>query len=330
LIFVSSVSSVVKNLNLILIVLFPLIAGADRLTVEGGLPAGTSSVLKPLAYSETLGVFLVERNDQRPSGSERSWSFYGKHLDLLGYVTLSTDAGVSDEHFQASGDVGPRERQLAEMATQAREKLKTEPKSIDKVWADWQKLKTTVCPVKAVRREGSTDLLARDLIAAGIDTPLAPADAKRGCTAAKPGNLRCFTATDGNVVVVVPFKQDCGVSQELLVLYNPRNVEYLKEAQAGEAALKKSDVANARKHLERSLELEPMHAPAHFLHACVEARTGKPFRDGRAELEQILGTEEARQTWLPRIKSDPALANWRLDPEFNRWLLQFPTRSPTK
>jgi hypothetical protein len=315
-----------------LLLLWPLCATAEvlpRLTVEGGLAAGTSSAMRPLAVSEALGLFLVERNDVRPNGSERSWNFYGKHLDLVGYFTLSTNAGVSHENLQQVGEA-PLDRRLAELATKAREKLESDPKTVDKVWADWQKLKSVACPVRAVPRTGAVDLLARDLIAAGIDTPLAPADAKRGCSAPKPGALRCFAATDGDVVVVVPFKQDCGVSQELLVLYNPRNLEYLKEAQAGETALKKNDVAGARKHLERSLELEPMHAPAHFFHACVQARTGTAFREGRAELEQILGSEEARQTWLPRIKTDPGLANWRLDPEFNRWLAQFPTRTPTK
>jgi hypothetical protein len=128
----------------------------------------------------------------------------------------------------------------------------------------------------------------------------------------------------------VPLKQDCGVAQQLLVLYNPKNVEYLREAGLAAAALKKGDVAGARKHLDASLQLEPKHAPAHFLKACVAARTGVAFKDGRAELEQILGSEEERQTWLPKIKSDTNLQNWQRDADFARWLAQFPTRVPVK
>jgi len=62
-----------------LVFLWPLAAAGDtlpRLTVEGGLAAGTASAMKPLAYSEALQIYLVERNDQRPNGSERSWNFY--------------------------------------------------------------------------------------------------------------------------------------------------------------------------------------------------------------------------------------------------------------
>src|SRR5207245_7335473 len=115
-----------------------------------------------------------------------------------------------------------------------------------------------------------------------------------------------------------------------VVLYNPHDIEYLREAELAAAALKKSDLAGAKKHADASLALEPKHAPAHFLKACLAARTGVAFKDGRGELEQILGSEEERQTWLPRIKSDPSLANWRLDADFTRWLAQFPTRVPVK
>ena len=306
-------------------------AEVPRLALESGLQAGTTSELKPLAYSTALGVYLVERNDKRPGTSERSWNFYARTLDLLGYATLTTEAGISTEHVQWMGEGSPApQRALAELATHAREKLVTEPKSLDKLWADWQKLKVVACPVRVAKREGGVDVLAKDLLVATIDTPLAPADAKRGCTPPTPGALRCVSGAESDVVVIVPFKQDCAgpVTQTRLVVYNPRNLEYLKEAQAGEAALKKGDLAGARRHLEASLGLEPKHAPAHFFHACLQARSGVAFREGRAELEQILGTEEERQAWLPRIKQDASLANWRLDPEFNRWFAQFPTRVP--
>jgi hypothetical protein len=300
-----------------------------RLTIEGGLAAGTSSELRPLGYSPSLDVYLVERSDKRPSGNERSWNFYSRSLDLLGYATLTTDAGVSSEHVQWTGEGSAAQKgALAELTSEARQKLVAEPKTLDKVWSSWQKLRSVPCPVRAAKREGSVELLAKDLLVAAIDTPLAPADAQRGCSLATPGSLRCLAGPEGDVVVVVLFRQDCGVQQSLMALYNPRNLEYLRETQAGETALKKGDLATARRHLEASLKLEARHAPAHFLHACVAARSGVAFREGRSELEQILGSEEERQKWLPKIKTDPNLQNWRLDPEFARWLAQFPTRVP--
>jgi hypothetical protein len=310
--------------------LLPLAALAEtpHLTVEGGLPAGTASELKPLAFSTALNVYLVERTDKRPSGSERSLNFYSRTLDLLGYAVLTTDGAVSSENVQwMGGGTAAQKSALAELATKARETL---PKPLDKLWADWQKLKPAACPLRPVKREGACDLMVKDLIVVAVDTPLAPADAKRGCSAPTAGPPRCLAASEGDLVVVVPFGQDCGVKQQLLVLYNPKNIEYLRESDEGAKALKKGDLAAARKHAEASLALEPKHAPARFLKACVAARTGVAFKEGRAELEQILGSEEERQMWLPRIKSDPALANWRLDADFARWLAQFPTRVPVK
>jgi hypothetical protein len=310
-------------------VLWPVLAGAEtpHLTVEGGLPSGTASELRPLAWNGAIEAFLIERVDKRPSGSERTWNFYSRSLELLGYAVLTTDAGVSTENVQwMTGGTAAQKGALADLATKAREKLVAEPKAVDKLWADWQKLKPTACPVKMVKNE----LVADGAAAAIIDAPLSPADEKRGCSAPRAGALKCLAGADGDVVVVVPFKQDCNVSQQLLVHYHARNVEYLKLAQRGEAALKKGDLVSARKLLDASLKLEPKHAPAHFAHACVQARTGVSFRDGRAELEQILGSEDERQTWLPRIKSDASLQSWRGDPEFEKWILQFPTRTPIR
>jgi hypothetical protein len=313
---------------LVIGVLWPVLAAADvpRITVEGGLPTGTSSELKPLGWSAALEAFLIERIDKRPAGSERSWNLYSRNLELLGYAVLTTDAGVSTENVQwMTGGTAAQKAALAELATKAREKIVAEPKAVDKVWADWQKVKSVPCPVKLVKNE----LVADGATAAVIDAPLSPADEKRGCSAPAAGALKCF-AGDGDVVVVVPFKQSCGVSQQLLVHYHSKNVEYLKLAQRGEAALKKGDLVNARKLLDASLKLEPKHAPAHFAHACVEAKSGVAFREGRVELEAILGSEDERQTWLPRIKSEPSLEKWRQDPEFAKWLTQFPTRTPVK
>jgi hypothetical protein len=304
------------------------LAETPHLTVEGGLPAGTASSLSPLAFSPALDVVLVERNDKRPGGSERSLNFYSRTLDLLGYAVLTTDGAVSSENVQWMGAGSAAQKgALAELATKARETL---PKPIDKLWADWQKLRPAACPLKTAKREGAYELLAKDLPVAVLETPLAPADARRGCTAPVAGAPRCFSASGGDLVVVVPFKQECGVSQQLLVLYNAKNVEYLREAELGAAALAKGDLGGARKHLDASLALEPKHAPAHFSKACLLARSGVAFKDGRGELEQILGGEEERQAWLPKIKRDPALANWRLDADFARWWAQFPTRVPVK
>jgi hypothetical protein len=303
-------------------------AETPRLTVEGGLPAGTASELRPLAFSPPLGVFLVERTDKRPAGSERSLNFYSRTLDLLGYATLTTDAGVSTENVQwMGGGTAAQKAALADLATRARETL---PKPLDKLWADWQKLKPAACPLKPVHLEGAYALDVKDLQVAIVETPLAPADARRGCTAPVVGSLRCLAASEGDVVVVVPLKQDCGVSQQQLVLYNPRNIEYLRESAVALAALKNGDLAGARKHADASLQLDPKHALPHFIKACVAARTGVAFKDGRGELEQILGGEEDRQLWLPKIKKDPNLQNWRLDADFARWLTQFPTRVPVK
>jgi hypothetical protein len=303
-------------------------AETPHLTVEGGLAPGTASELRPLAWSPALEVFLIERNDKRPNGSERSWNFYGKGLDLLGYATLESDGAVATDHVQWMGEGSAAQKgALAELATKAREKLVIEPKSLDKLWADWTKLKAVACPVRPVKREGAVDLMAKDLLVATIDTPLAPADQKRGCGAPIAGALRCLSGGEA-MVIVVPFKQDCGVSQTQLLRYDPRALEYLKEAQLGEAALQKNDLPGAKRHLEMALRLDDKYAPSHYFHACAAARSGVDFRAGRGELEQILGSEDDRQKWLPKIKSDPNLKSWQSDPEFNRWLSQFPTRTP--
>jgi hypothetical protein len=92
---------------------------------------------------------------------------------------LTTDGAVSSENVQwMGGGTAAQKGALAELATHARETL---PRPLDKLWADWQKLKPAACPVRAVKRDGAYDLMAKDLPVAAIDTPLAPADARRGC-----------------------------------------------------------------------------------------------------------------------------------------------------
>jgi hypothetical protein len=314
----------------------PALAWADTptLTLDSGIPAGTTSERKPLAFSPALKVFLVERSDKRPTGSERTWNFYSsKDMELLGYVTLTTEAGVSTEHVQwLAAPNAEASGALADLASKAREKLVLNAKAPLEplLAAPWQKLKAAACPLRAVKRAGGFDLMAGTTHAASIDTPLPPADAKRGCSAAQAGAPKCLASAAGDLVVVVPFKQDCGgpIVQQLALRYNPHDVEYLKEMQLGEAALKKNDVPGAWKHLERSLELDALYAPTHVLHACAAAKSGVAFAKGRDELEGILGSEEARQQFLPRIKHDDCFARWRSDPDYTRWIGQFPTRTP--
>jgi hypothetical protein len=114
----------------------------------------------------------------------------------------------------------------------------------------------------------------------------------------------------------------------MVVHYDPRSIENLKETQLGEVALKKGDVGGAWKHLERAIELDATYAPAHELHACAAAKSGVKFEKGRVELEPILGSEEARQKYIPLLKHEDCFAPWRADPDFARWLGQFPTRTP--
>src|SRR5581483_2332851 len=145
-----------------LVLLFlPALAWADTptLTLDSGIPAGTSSERKPLAFSPALKLFLVERSDKRPNGSERTWNFYSsKDMELLGYVTLTTEAGVSAEHVQwLAAPNAEASSALADLATKAREKLAANPKApLDALLASpWQKLKPAACPLKPVKREGA-------------------------------------------------------------------------------------------------------------------------------------------------------------------------------
>jgi hypothetical protein len=308
-------------------------ADTQQLNVDVKLPPGNASKLDPLAFSPTLAMFLVERNDTRPNGTERSWNLYSRALELEGYVVLSTNEGVSVEHVQWMSLANkPAQEALAGLATKAREAIVGGSKKLDSLYADWQKLRATSCPLRMSRREGGYDAMAGALQVAAIEAPLPPADAKRGCSAPTAGTLRCFAGAEGDVIAVVPFKQDCGgpIGQELLVRYNAHDVEYLKEEQLGEQALKKNDLAGAMRHLERSLELDGKYPPARYHHACARAKQGVAFADGKVELEAILDSEDARQKWLPRIRDEACFAHWRADAAFAKWWSEFPTRTPIK
>ncbi len=278
-------------------------------------------------------MFLVERSDKRPSGNERSWNFYSRTMDLLGYATLITDIGISDDHVQWLGDAAsPAKGALAELAEKAREKLRLEPRKLDQLWADWEKLRPVACPVRTARRDGSVDLLtSKDLLVATVETPLAPADAARNCSAPTPAPIRCMGAANGDVAVVMPFKQTCNVAAPAAGRLQPAQRGVLeggagRRRRAGQGRPGRRARAPRRQPEARA----EARACALLSHACVGARSGVTFREGRAELEKILGSEEDRQLWLPKIKSDPNLSNWRLDPEFAQWLAQFPTRTPIR
>jgi hypothetical protein len=332
------------SLALVVALVRPSPAEVPHAVVESGLRPGTAMAYRPLGYWPAHRAFLVERQDRRAEGSETSWMLYDRAMSLLGYVTLFTDAGLSGEHIQWTGTNAATQRALSELITAVRERLATTerrlwsaaPAKFLKEQPGWLALKPTrSCPVQAARHGDSVELSVFDaatrarLPVAVIEAAASPSDEKRGCAGSSVhGALRCAAGADRDVLVVVPFQQNCEgtIHQEQLVLYDPSALEYLKHDLLGAAALKKNDLAGARRSFEESLRLEPRHAEARFHLACVLARLGVAFSDGRKELEQILESEEQRLTWLPRIKREPDLAPWQKDPGFARWILEFPTR----
>ena len=301
---------------------------------------------RPLAYWPARSAFLVERFDHRAQGTETSWMLYDRTINLVAYVTVLTEAGVSDEHIQwvDTGADKAAQAEWAKLISTVRQKLGESDKAawpatmlkILKEQPGWVALKPLKsCPVKASKKGTQIEISAFEaatrasLPVALIDATPSPAEQKKGCAGASlAGPLRCAAGEGRDVLVVVPFHEECGgkIEQQQLVLFDPAAVEFVKEAQLGEQALKKKDLAGAKAHFEKSLSLDGKYDPARFQLACTLALSGVSFVDGRKELEQLLGSEDQRLSYLPKIKSDAALARWRNDPDFARWVAQFPTR----
>jgi hypothetical protein len=328
-------------------------AEPPRAGVEADLPPGTAMEYRPLAVYLAEGVspsapqalFLVERVDRRPTGSETSWMLYDRAMSLAAYATLYTDAGLSGEHVQWVGGGEAAKPEVAKLVSEARLRMAESgerahwPAAAAKLLKEstaWQPLRALKsCPLKAHARGTTVEIAApdaaakRELTVAFIDAPPSPAAAKRGCAGpALDGALRCAAGAGREVLVIVPFASDCGgrASQQELVLYDPAALEPQREDALGMLAWKARDLAGARHHFEAALRADAGHDPAHFHLACMLALGGAPFAEGQKGLEPILGSEPQRLTWLPRIRTEPALARWRDDPGFPRWIGQFPVR----